>query len=120
MLATGAQPSRLGLPGEDLDGVMNFRDLADTRTLIRQAKSHRRAVVIGGGFLGLEAAEGLRTRGMDVTVLHRSGHLLNRQLNPIAGDILKQKLQQRGLSIRTGTSPGLPARSESGPHRGTE
>ncbi|KAE8547423.1 Nitrite reductase [NAD(P)H] large subunit [Marinobacter nauticus] len=105
VLATGAQPSRLGLPGEDLDGVMNFRDLADTRTLIRQAKTHRRAVVIGGGFLGLEAAEGLRTRGMDVTVLHRSGHLLNRQLNPIAGDILKQKLQQRGLSIRTGTSP---------------
>jgi len=105
VLATGARPSRPGLPGEDLDGVMNFRDLADTRTLIRQAQAHRRAVVIGGGFLGLEAAEGLRARGMKVTVLHRSGHLLNRQLNPIAGDILRRRLQQRGLNIRTGTSP---------------
>ncbi|HET8850744.1 MAG TPA: FAD-dependent oxidoreductase [Marinobacter sp.] len=105
VLATGARPSRLGLPGEDLDGVMTFRDLADTRALIRQARPNRRAVVIGGGFLGLEAAEGLRARGMDVTVLHRSGHLLNRQLNPTAGELLQRELQQRGLNIRTRTLP---------------
>ena len=105
VLATGASPSRLGLPGEDLDGVMTFRDLTDTRTLIHRAQTHRRAVVIGGGFLGLEAAEGLRARGMDVTVLHRSGHLLNRQLNPAAGELLKHQLQQRGLTVLTGTEP---------------
>jgi nitrite reductase (NADH) large subunit len=105
VLATGASPSRLGLPGEDLDGVMTFRDLTDTRTLIHRAQTHRRAVVIGGGFLGLEAAEGLRARGMDVTVLHRSGHLLNRQLNPAAGELLKHQLQQRDLTVLTGTEP---------------
>lgn len=105
VLATGARPSRLGLPGEDLDGVMTFRDLADTRALIRHARPNRRAVVIGGGFLGLEAAEGLRARGMDVTVLHRSSHLLNRQLNPAAGELLQHELLQRGLQIRTETTP---------------
>ena len=105
VLATGASPSRLGLPGADLDGVMTFRDLTDTRTLIHRAQTHRRAVVIGGGFLGLEAAEGLRARGMDATILHRSGHLLNRQLNPAAGELLKHQLQQRGLTVLTGTEP---------------
>ena len=105
VLATGARPSRLGLPGENLDGVMTFRDLTDTRTLIHRAQTHRRAVVIGGGFLGLEAAEGLRARGMDVTVLHRSSHLLNCQLNPSAGELLKQQLQQRGLTVMTGAAP---------------
>ena len=88
VLATGSRSASLGLKGEELDGVMGFRDLQDTRRLINISQRHRRAVVIGGGFLGLEAAEGLRSRGMAVTVLHRSGHLLNRQLDPAGGALL--------------------------------
>ncbi|WP_166253259.1 NAD(P)/FAD-dependent oxidoreductase [Marinobacter salicampi] len=105
VLATGSRSASLGLPGEDLEGVVGFRDLQDTRKLIDISRHNRRAVVIGGGFLGLEAAEGLRRRGMSVTVLHRSPHLLNRQLDETGGHLLEDALTERGLVIRTGTSP---------------
>lgn len=105
VLATGSRPAKPALPGADLPGVMTFRDLEDTRTLIESAGRHRRAVVVGGGFLGLEAAEGLRQRGMAVTLLHRSGHLLNRQLDSIGGQLLQQHMEERGVNIRTGTAP---------------
>ncbi|MEP1215526.1 MAG: FAD-dependent oxidoreductase [Marinobacter sp.] len=105
VLATGSRSASLGLEGEHLEGVMGFRDLQDTRRLINISQRHRRAVVIGGGFLGLEAAEGLRCRGMAVTVLHRSNHLLNRQLDRASGALLEGALTDRGLSIRTNTSP---------------
>ncbi|RMJ02775.1 Nitrite reductase [NAD(P)H] [Marinobacter litoralis] len=105
VLATGSSPSALGLSGEDLDGVRMFRNLADTRAMIEKAGHHQRALVIGGGFLGLEAAEGLRARGMAVTVLHRSHHVLNRQLDRTSGDVLKALLEQRGLNVLTGYSP---------------
>lgn len=105
VLATGSRSASLGLDGEHLEGVMGFRDLQDTRRLINISQRHRRAVVIGGGFLGLEAAEGLRNRGMAVTVLHRSHHLLNRQLDRASGALLEGALTDRGLSVRTNTSP---------------
>lgn len=105
VLATGSRSASLGLEGEHLEGVMGFRDLQDTRRLINVSQRHRRAVVIGGGFLGLEAAEGLRSRGMAVTVLHRSGHLLNRQLDRASGALLEDALTERGLSVHTNTSP---------------
>lgn len=105
VLATGSRPASLGVPGEELEGVMGFRDLRDTEKLIRISQRNRRAVVIGGGFLGLEAAEGLRRRGMAVTLLHRSGHLLNRQLDAVGGELLAQALTERGLTIRTLTTP---------------
>lgn len=105
VLATGARPAPLGIPGDDLGGVLTFRDLRDTRQLIELSQRHGRAVVIGGGFLGLEAAEGLRCRGMAVTVLHRNPYLLNRQLDSTGSELLAASLQERGLSIRTGVSP---------------
>ena len=105
VLATGSRSASLCLEGESLEGVMGFRDLKDTRQLIQTSQRHRRAVVIGGGFLGLEAAEGLRSRGMAVTVLHRGSHLLNRQLDETGGALLEQALTERGLTIRTQTSP---------------
>ena len=105
VLATGSQPVKPGVPGEDLPGVMTFRDLNDTRTLIEATRRHCRAVVIGGGFLGLEAAEGLRQRGMAVTLLHRSGHLLNRQLDRFGGQLLQRHMEDRGVNVRTGASP---------------
>jgi len=105
VFATGSSSAKLGIQGENLKNVMVFRDLNDTRTLIELSKRHRRAVVIGGGFLGLEAAEGLRGRGMAVTVLHRSPYLLNRQLDETGGALLEEALTERGMTIRTGTSP---------------
>jgi nitrite reductase (NADH) large subunit len=105
VIATGSRSATPGLPGEDLTGVYGFRDLRDTRNLIELSERQPRAVVIGGGFLGLEAADGLARRGMAVTVLHRSPWLLNRQLDETGGRLLREALEQRGLSIRTGTSP---------------
>src|SRR4051812_10386841 len=70
LLATGSNPFILPLPGKDLQGVVAYRDIADTNAMIEASKTHRSAVVIGGGLLGLEAANGLKLRGMDVTVVH--------------------------------------------------
>lgn len=103
VLSTGSRPSPLGIAGESLSGVQGFRTLADTRSLLAGARRGGRAVVIGGGFLGLEAAEGLRKQGMRVSLLHRSGHLLNRQLDPAAGAMLARTLRARGLDIRLHT-----------------
>ncbi|SFR66818.1 nitrite reductase (NADH) large subunit [Marinobacter daqiaonensis] len=105
VIATGARPTELGLEGGDLGGTLTFRDLQDTRRLIDLSQRFGRAVVIGGGFLGLEAAEGLRCRGMAVTVLHRNPCLLNRQLDPTGSKLLAKSLTERGLSIRTGRAP---------------
>lgn len=105
ILATGSRPAHLGIPGEELEGVLSFRDIRDTRELIERSEKHQRAVVVGGGFLGLEAADGLRRRGMDVTLLHRGSHLLNRQLDPVGGELLADALEDRGLHILTSRSP---------------
>ncbi len=69
-LATGSNPVVLPLPGHDLPGVLAYRDIADTQAMIDAAAQYKHAVVIGGGLLGLEAANGLMKRGMQVTVVH--------------------------------------------------
>ncbi|WP_255516360.1 nitrite reductase large subunit NirB [Luteimonas suaedae] len=104
LLATGSLPIILPVPGKDLKGVIGYRDLHDTRTMIETAKVKRHAVVIGGGLLGLEAANGLKLRGMDVTVVHLAGWLLERQLDPVAGQLLEKSLSDRGLKFRLNTS----------------
>ena len=100
VLATGSRSAFPELPGIQRSGIQGFRDQADTRQLLEEAQPGNTAVVIGGGFLGLEAADGLRRRGMEVTVLHRSTHLLNRQLDPVAGQLLADTLAARGINIR--------------------
>lgn len=97
VFATGASPRRLDVDGADADNVLTFRDLQDTNKLIKTTETGGKAVVIGGGFLGIEAAEGLRTRGMDVTLIHGAEHLLNRQLDKEAGEYLRRDLEARGL-----------------------
>jgi len=100
LIATGSQPFVLPIPGKDLKGVIGYRDIHDTRTMIETARSARHAAVIGGGLLGLEAANGLAVRGMDVTVVHLAGWLLERQLDPVAGGLLEKSLVTRGLRFR--------------------
>jgi len=99
LLATGSTPFMLPIPGRDLQGVLGYRDIADTHAMIEAATQHRHAVVIGGGLLGLEAAYGLKTRGMDVTVVHLADSLLERQLDATAANLLKNSLEQRGLKF---------------------
>jgi len=104
LLATGSLPFILPVPGKDLKGVIGYRDMHDTRTMIETARVKKHAVVIGGGLLGLEAANGLKLRGMQVTVVHLAGWLLERQLDPVAGALLEKSLRERGLDFRLNTS----------------
>jgi len=105
LIATGSNPFIIPLPGHDLDGVIAYRDLEDTNRMIdASATPGARAVVIGGGLLGLEAAAGLRMRGMEVTVVHLMGHLMERQLDPAAGYLLRKDLESRGIDVRVSTN----------------
>ena len=97
VLATGSTPVRLPLPGAGLDGVLTFRDLADVEALSMIAG---RVIVIGGGLLGLEAANGLAGRGLDVTVVHLMPWLMERQLDREAGALLREELERRGIAFR--------------------
>ena len=110
ILATGSNPFILPIPGHDLPGVLAYRDIADTQAMIEAARKYRHAVVIGGGLLGLEAANGLMTRGMEVTVVHAAPWLMERQLDEAAGRMLQAALESRGLKFRlqTQTAALLP------------
>lgn len=99
IMATGSNPFILPVPGKDLPGVITYRDIYDTEQMIEAAKVHKHAVVIGGGLLGLEAANGLMLRGMDVTVVHLGEWLLERQLDKTAGKLLQKSLEDRGLKF---------------------
>ena len=100
--ATGSNPFILPVPGKDLEGVIAYRDIADTNAMIDAAAKYKHAVVIGGGLLGLEAANGLMLRGMDVTVVHIMPWLMERQLDDVAGKLLQKSLEDRGLKFLIG------------------
>ena len=102
LLCTGSNPFILPVPGKDLEGVVAYRDIADTNAMIDAATRYQHAVVIGGGLLGLEAANGLMLRGMQVTVVHVMPTLMERQLDRTAGDLLRQSLEARGLKFLMG------------------
>ncbi|WP_139558901.1 nitrite reductase large subunit NirB [Methylotetracoccus oryzae] len=97
LLATGSNPVIIPFPGKDLPGVIGFRDVKDVDRMVDAAEKYRHAVVIGGGLLGLEAANGLRKRGMEVTVVHILDSLMERQLDKPASALLKRALEQDGL-----------------------
>jgi nitrite reductase (NADH) large subunit len=101
VIATGSHPFIVPVPGKDLPGVVTFRDIADVDAMLSAAGSGRRAVVIGGGLLGLEAANGLLARGMTVTVVHLMATVMERQLDDAAGYLLRRELERRGLAVIT-------------------
>jgi nitrite reductase (NADH) large subunit len=98
VIATGSAPVMLPLPGADQDGVIAYRDLEDTERMMA-LQPGQRAVVIGGGLLGLEAAAGMAARGVEVTVVHLMGHLMERQLDPEAGALLRASLEAKGITV---------------------
>ena len=102
LVCTGSNPFILPIPGKDLEGVIAYRDIADTNAMIEASEKYQRAVVIGGGLLGLEAANGLMKRGMQVTVIHVGDWLMERQLDDVAGKLLQKSLEARGMRFVMG------------------
>ena len=102
ILATGSNPFMLPVPGNDLQGVISFRDIHDVDAMIEASAKYKHAVVIGGGLLGLEAANGLKLRGMDVTVVHLPESLMERQLDAVASKMLQKSLEDKGLNFLMG------------------
>lgn len=100
VLAVGSLPIRLPKPGMDLPGVLTFRDLADVTAIRKAAVEHARAIVIGGGLLGLEAAVGLARLGVDTTLLHVMDRLMERQLDHAAAGLVKRAMESRGVKVR--------------------
>jgi nitrite reductase (NADH) large subunit len=99
VIATGSAPFMIPVAGRDLPGVVTYRDLEDTNAMIAASRPGAKAVVIGGGLLGLEAAAGMAARGAEVTVIHLMGHLMERQLDPTAGYLLQRDLEARGIRV---------------------
>ncbi len=114
ILATGSNPFILPLPGHDLPGVLAYRDIADTQAMIVSAATYKHAVVIGGGLLGLEAANGLMKRGMQVTVVHVGEWLMERQLDKVAGQMLQASLEARGMQFRMSAQTSALVAGDSG------
>ena len=101
LIATGSRPLAPPIPGLGLPGVCAFRDIADVDKMLEAARTHKRAVVIGGGLLGLEAAWGLKRRGMSVALVHLMPTLMERQLDAAAGQLLQRDLDRRGIAFFT-------------------
>ena len=101
LIATGSRPLAPPIPGLGLKGVCAFRDIADVEKMLAAARSHKRAVVIGGGLLGLEAAWGLKQRGMSVALVHLMPALMERQLDAAAAQLLQRDLDRRGIAFFT-------------------
>lgn len=99
ILALGSQPFRLPLPGSHLPGVLMYRTLAEVRAMLDIAHDGGKAIVIGGGLLGLEAAVGLAKRGMRVTILHAVDRLMERQLDAAAAAMLAGRLRGQGIAV---------------------
>jgi nitrite reductase (NADH) large subunit len=118
IMATGSMPFMLPIEGVNLEGVLAYRDIADTLAMIDASTRYTNAVVIGGGLLGLEAANGLMKRGMQVTVVHVASWLMERQLDPVAGGMLEKSLIERGLKFRIGAQTQALIGDESGRVKG--
>lgn len=99
LIATGSNPFIIPVPGHDKPGVIGFRDFEDVEKMLSASKNYKNAVVIGGGLLGLEAANGLMKNGMSVTVVHLLDSLMERQLDKPASAMLKASLEERGMSF---------------------
>ncbi|UUZ93973.1 FAD-dependent oxidoreductase [Paenibacillus sp. P25] len=97
ILATGSLPFMLPLPGADKPGVTAFRDINDCNKMLEASRSYKKAVVIGGGLLGLEAARGLLNLGMEVSVVHIFNYLMERQLTPTSAHMLRKELERQGM-----------------------
>jgi len=105
LVATGSRPSRERIPGIDLPGVRTCWTLDDARTILASARPGTRIVQMGAGFVGCIIMEGLLSRGVDLTILVRSGYMVRRMMNPTASGLIRQWCEARGVRILTRTQP---------------
>ncbi|HKV10844.1 MAG TPA: FAD-dependent oxidoreductase [Thermoanaerobaculia bacterium] len=112
VLATGAEPIRLPIPGAGLPHVHLLRSLADSRAIIEKAKDAKKAVVIGASFIGLEAAASLRGRGLEVTVVAPDERPLGRVMGPELGDFIRGLHEEHGVVFKLGTKPAAITETE--------
>jgi NAD(P)H-nitrite reductase large subunit len=105
LIATGSRPSREQIPGIDLPGVQTCWTLDDARAILARARPGLRIVQMGAGFVGCIIMEGLLSRGVDLTVLVRSGYMVRRMMNPTASGLIRRWCEARGVKILTGTQP---------------
>jgi NADPH-dependent 2,4-dienoyl-CoA reductase/sulfur reductase-like enzyme len=105
LLATGAEPVHLNLPGEDTGPVHYLRSLADSRRIIEAAKQAKRAVVIGGSFIGLETAASLRARGLEVHVVAPEAVPLERVMGHELGGFIRALHEEKGVLFHLGRKP---------------
>lgn len=99
IIATGSVPFSLPIPGADKQGVGTFRTIEDCQRMLESSKKNKKAVVIGGGVLGLEAAKGLLNLGMTVYVVHIGSYLMERQLDETAARMLQKELESQGMKF---------------------
>jgi nitrite reductase (NADH) large subunit len=99
IIATGSVPFSLPIPGADKQGVITFRTIEDCQRMLESSKKNKKAVVIGGGVLGLEAAKGLLNLGMTVYVVHIGSYLMERQLDETAARMLQKELEGQGMKF---------------------
>src|SRR5207248_2349075 len=105
LLATGAEPVRLTIPGADPGRLHTLRSLADSRAIIERAKTAKKCVVIGASFIGLEVAASLRARGLEVHVVAPEKRPMERILGPQVGDLVRRVHQEHGVVFHLGTTP---------------
>ena len=114
VLTTGARIRRLPVPGEDLDGVYYLRDTKDVRAIKAEVKAGRKAVIIGGGYIGLETAASLKKQNMDVTVLEAMPRILQRVTAPIMSEFYKRIHSEKGVNILEGVMASAIKQSDEG------
>ena len=112
LLATGSNPFVPPIDGVNKKGVVTFRNMADTESILEACKVAKRAVVIGGGLLGLEAARGLLNHGLKVTVVHLADRLMELQLDEVGGQFLKREIEKSGITVLLNTSTSRMMGSE--------
>ena len=99
IFATGSRSFIIPFKGHDKEGVTGFRNIEDCEYMIESSKDYKKAVVIGGGLLGLEAARGLLNLGMEVKVVHLTPYLMEKQLDPVGSKMLQQELEAQGMEF---------------------
>lgn len=100
LIATGSKPFMIPIPGHDKEGVIAFRDIKDVDIMLEATRNYKHATIIGGGLLGLEAANGMMQHGMKVTVVHLSDTLMERQMDSVSGKMLRNSLEEKGMDFR--------------------
>ena len=105
LIATGSRPSRERIPGIDLPGVQTCWTLDDARAILAKARPGTRIVQMGAGFVGCIIMEGLLSRGVDLTILVRSGYMVRRMMNPTASGLIRRWCEAKGVKILTRTQP---------------